>query len=393
MATVGEESSPSVPSLPTEILAHIASFLTPSLTRGWLPGSRGKQYKDLGRAAQLRWEIGAWTYTDMSPLFLPFLTNLASLAVLQEDDDYEYPLTIPKFLTDMVRPLRKLRSLQLDDFNSFADQTFDLGAELPELSSLALGSWWDHNSWKEIPPSTVDLHYTQDWEVYWEHSDERVIVQYLPFLKHLTLDSYLGVDRSSSHRPPRVVSDIDPFFAELIEEHPVETRASFPLESLVITKLVLFESEGLVELLHTLTSCAALRSLAFIDCSPQKTGHTATWRNLRMPHIESLTIAMRKPPSKPLPLQTLLGAFPNLTDLDISDVLNPRVNLNASLDTLARLPAEILMLLQFAREKSSIERLVVRFPARNEILRCWRVGDDEAEKGSYGFARELWRQW
>lgn len=96
---------------------------------------------------------------------------------------------------------------------------------------------------------------------------------------------------------------------------------------------------------------------------------------------------------KPVPLQPLLSAFPNLTNLDISNVLDPSAMLNSSLDTLAGLPAELLMLLKLAREQTSSERLVISFPRRNEILRCWRVVGNEAEKGSYGFARELCRKW
>jgi len=172
-----------------------------------------------------------------------------------------------------------------------------------------------------------------------------------------------------------------------------------------------------VDLLRTLSPCAALRFLSFTDCSCDKTGEIASWGALQMPHITRLTITMRKPhvrslleatnpsaqsltrstlfhaQSTPLPLHTLLGAFPSLRDLDISNVLNPKATLFSPLDTLAGVPAEILMLLKFAREQASIQRLVIRFPQKNEILRCWRVGDDEAEKGSYGFARELWRGW
>jgi hypothetical protein len=48
---------------------------------------------------KLRWEIGAWTYTDMSPLFLPSLTNLASLALLQVDEGFDYPIEVPKSLS------------------------------------------------------------------------------------------------------------------------------------------------------------------------------------------------------------------------------------------------------------------------------------------------------
>jgi hypothetical protein len=112
------------------------------------------------------------------------------------------------------------------------------------------------------------------------------------------------------------------------------------------------------------------------------------------PSAQSLTrSALFLAQSTPLPLHTLLGVFPSLSDLDISDVLNPKATLFSPLDTLTGVPTEILMLLKFARDQTAIQRLTIRFPKKREILRCWRVGDDEAEKGSYGFARELWREW
>lgn len=57
-----------------------------------------------------------------------------------------------------------------------------------------------------------------------------------------------------------------------------QKRAAFPLETLAIPKIVLFESEELVKLLDTLAPCAALRSLTFTECSSDKMGDTAPYR-------------------------------------------------------------------------------------------------------------------
>jgi len=141
---------------------------------------------------ELRWEIGAWTYTDMSPLFLPSLTNLASLALLQVDEDFDYPIEVPKSLSQAFSKLKSLQNLQLEEFNTFADQTLNLDAELPELQSLLLGGWWNHNLWQKIPSRIAELHFIEDWEVYVDVHEERTTPHYLPLLKRIKLDCYLS---------------------------------------------------------------------------------------------------------------------------------------------------------------------------------------------------------
>lgn len=67
--------------------------------------------------------------------------------------------------------------------------------------------------------------------------------------------------------------------------------------------------------------------------------------------------------------------------------------LSSPLDTLAGTPAEVVTLLKFAREETDNQRLIIRFTSKNELLRCRREEEGEAEAGSYGWARELWREW
>lgn len=148
---------------------------------------------------ELRWEIGTFGYSDMLPHFLPFLSNLTSLAILQMDDGVNfYPFTVPHSLTREIIRLQSLRDLQLDDFKAFAYEAFDLGAELPELHRLALGGWWNHEEWQKKPSSITDLHYNEDWLRYLRTNDGQAIFRYLPFLKHLTLDCYFGAPSSRS---------------------------------------------------------------------------------------------------------------------------------------------------------------------------------------------------
>ncbi|ORY78009.1 hypothetical protein BCR35DRAFT_332392 [Leucosporidium creatinivorum] len=388
MATVGVESSPSVPCLPTETLAHIASFLTPSLTRGWLPGSRGKQYEqwkeqhkiitslqlaDRRFAAasppyvahssgarfasrrrifviELRWEIGDWTYTDMSPLFLPFLINLTSLAVLQEDEGgYGYPLKVPQSLVRSISSLSNLVSLQLDEYNAF-DDSLDINAELPALRRLALGSWWDHQFWGSKLERIVDLHYIEDWEFPWEQPDDLAILHYLPRLQHLTLDSHLSTRPLRGEARPRVVRKFSVFLAETMYDlYPLEVRSELPLQTLTVTKLELFRAVELVDFLQTLASCAALRSLTFTECSSEKADDATPWSALLMDHVDKLTIKFNAHPSSPLPLETLLGSFPNLTHLDISNGI-VRQDFLAPLDTLDGLSLELRTILEAAHE-------------------------------------------
>ncbi|ORY69136.1 hypothetical protein BCR35DRAFT_315328 [Leucosporidium creatinivorum] len=420
MATVGEESSPSLPSLPTEILAHIASFLTPSLTRGWLPGSRGKQYKqwreqhkiitslqiaDRRFAAvcrplvwrsvcfssedrqheglatlfelsdvhplivELRWEIPRWTYTAVAPLFLPLLTNLTSLAVLLNDEDYDYPLAIPRSLCKMLLRCSKLKSLQIDEYNAFADETFDLSAEVPELRSLTLGSWWDHEDWKKKPSMIVDLHYIEDWEISWQQADDLAVLHYLPSLQHLTLDCHLNAPPSQNQARPRLVREFNPYLAEdMYGVFSLEARSKLALETLTVTELELFRGVALVNFLQTLSPCAALRSLTFTECSSEKAEAATPWSALLMDHVHTLTIKLNAPPSSPRPLETLLGSFPNLTHLDISNGI-VRQDFPPPLDTLNGLSLELRTTLEFAHEFTKLEHITLHFPESNEILR------------------------
>ncbi|ORY77994.1 hypothetical protein BCR35DRAFT_332378 [Leucosporidium creatinivorum] len=410
MATVGKVSRPSLPSLPTEILAHIASFLTPSLTRRWRPGDRSHQYyeweeqhktitalqladrrfaeicrplvwrsvcfsseddscqkgpatlfqlKDVQpMVIELRWERDDSTYTDMAPLFLPFLTNLASLALHLDTENYNWPLVVPKSLT---------RSY----------------VRLPRAAGgMRTG----------FPKKIMDLYFVEDREIDWENDDEATVLRQLPSLKHLTLDRYLAPLPPSSatiQGAPR----FSEFLADELEgRYDEEMRATFPLETLTIAKIELFGSFEVVNLLRKLTPCPALRSLVFADCSFDETELLATWSSLQMETVRRLTIKFFEPPLSSLkfPLQSLLGAFPNLIELDTTNIAIRQARC-APLDTLNGLSLELQAILKVAAESTKLERLVLRFPESREILRCEKRG--RGKELVSGFALELWRQW
>jgi hypothetical protein len=159
-------------SLPTEILAHIGSFLAPTLERRWIPEQRGEQYQRLqeqhkvitslqlayrrfaiacrpfvwrtvcfsardelhaGPAAlmalrdknlvqQVRWETARHRFSDMSSVFVPLLPKLVSFAVVCVDqsyraEDYQLPLS----LLYNINSTAGLRHLELSDLIRFGN--------------------------------------------------------------------------------------------------------------------------------------------------------------------------------------------------------------------------------------------------------------------------------
>ncbi|ORY69143.1 hypothetical protein BCR35DRAFT_334364 [Leucosporidium creatinivorum] len=277
------------------------------------------------------------------------------------NEAHEYPFTVPGSLSGMLSRCSKLESLQIDEYTAFADETFDLSAELPELHSLTVGSWWDHEDWKKKPS-----------------------------IIHLTLDCHLNAPPSQNQARPRLVREFNPYLTEdRYGVFSLEAQSKFPLKSLTVTKLELFRDVALVNFLQTLSPCAALRSLTFTECSSEKAEAATPWSALLMDHVHTLTIKLNAPPSSPRPLETLLGSFPNLTHLDISNGI-VRQDFPPPLDTLNGLSLELRTTLEFAHEFTKLEHITLHFPESNEILRCEKGG--RGREIVSGSALELWHE-
>ncbi|ORY78022.1 hypothetical protein BCR35DRAFT_342407 [Leucosporidium creatinivorum] len=371
MAPVGDESSPSVPSLPTETLAHIASFLAPTLLHHWLPGARGKQYKQwkdqhkiitslqiadrrfaavcrplvwrtvcfsaedelhAGPAAlmvfsdkqlvkEVRWETDSERLTDMSSQFLPLLTNLDSLGILYVNEQgYRGSNRFPRSLASTIVSLKVLRHLQLQDIRGFIGGSLDFGADLPRLESLGTGSWWHHGSASSTPGQLKRAHYILDFDIYDFDEQEAFFDVYLPRLHHLSLECYFPPSgRLDYHRLPSEASD------GLLQSYDAETRQAWPLESLELSHMDLVESWEVHGLLETLGDSSKLHTLSFHDCPTSGGTSMQPWRFLTMPHIRSLKVHIGKPPVRSmyfLDKQPLTRYF--------ADCRSPRFPSNAS---------------------------------------------------------------
>lgn len=144
--------------------------------------------RDLVR--EIRWEINDMAYNDMSPVLLPLLTNLSSLALHCSGQFDDHPIRVPKVITRVLRNIKRLTDLSLEQWNSFEDDEFDIGDDLPLVSKVTTGSWLGDEQWEGSLTHVEDLFYTLDCTSDFDVDEPFAVSRSLLFLKELTISIY-----------------------------------------------------------------------------------------------------------------------------------------------------------------------------------------------------------